>query len=55
MEDDIRRSQEAGFIAHLTKPIDFAKLEAMIRQVAAEHGVGARSLIRARPRVGARG
>ena len=27
-------SQEAGFTAHLTKPIDFAKLEAMIRQVA---------------------
>jgi CheY-like chemotaxis protein len=34
MEDDIRRSREAGFTAHLTKPIDFAKLEAMIRQVA---------------------
>jgi CheY-like chemotaxis protein len=33
MEEDIRRSQEAGFTAHLTKPIDFAKLEAMIRQV----------------------
>ncbi|HEY3701802.1 MAG TPA: ATP-binding protein, partial [Acidimicrobiales bacterium] len=30
MEEDIRRSQEAGFTAHLTKPIDFAKLEAMI-------------------------
>ena len=34
MEEDIRRSREAGFAAHLTKPIDFAKLEAMIRQVA---------------------
>jgi CheY-like chemotaxis protein len=34
MEEDIRRSREAGFTAHLTKPIDFAKLEAMIRQVA---------------------
>jgi signal transduction histidine kinase/CheY-like chemotaxis protein len=34
MEEDIRRSQEAGFTAHLTKPIDFVKLEAMIRQVA---------------------
>ncbi len=33
MEDDIRRSREAGFTAHLTKPIDFTKLEAMIRQV----------------------
>jgi CheY-like chemotaxis protein len=34
MEEDIRRSREAGFTAHLTKPIDFGKLEAMIRQVA---------------------
>ena len=35
MEEDIRRSREAGFTAHLTKPIDFTKLEAMIRQVTA--------------------
>ena len=34
MEEDIRRSREAGFTAHMTKPIDFTKLEAMIRQVA---------------------
>ncbi len=34
MEEDIRRSREAGFTAHLTKPIDFTKLEAMIRRVA---------------------
>jgi CheY-like chemotaxis protein len=34
MEEDIRRSREAGFTTHLTKPIDFAKLEAMIRKVA---------------------
>ena len=34
MEDDIQRSRAAGFTAHMTKPIDFAKLEAMIRQVA---------------------
>ncbi len=33
MEEDILRSREAGFTAHMTKPIDFAKLEAMIRQV----------------------
>ena len=39
MEEDIRRSREAGFTAHLTKPIDFTKLEAMIRQVVAT-GVG---------------
>ena len=34
MEEDIRSSQAAGFTAHLTKPIDFSKLEAMIWQVA---------------------
>ncbi len=34
MEEDVRRSREAGFTAHLTKPIDFTKLEAMIQQVA---------------------
>ena len=33
MEEDIQRSREAGFIAHMTKPIDFTKLRAMIRQV----------------------
>ena len=27
MDDDLRRSHEAGFQAHLTKPIDFAQLE----------------------------
>jgi signal transduction histidine kinase/CheY-like chemotaxis protein len=32
-EEDIRRSLEAGFSAHMTKPIDFAELEASIRQV----------------------
>ena len=34
MDEDIQRSREAGFTVHMTKPIDFAKLEAMIRQVA---------------------
>jgi PAS domain S-box-containing protein len=33
MDEDIQRSREAGFRAHLTKPIDFMKLEAMIRRV----------------------
>ena len=36
MEDDIRKSREAGFTAHLTKPLDFAKLDAMIRKVSAD-------------------
>ncbi|WP_435015511.1 response regulator [Tundrisphaera sp. TA3] len=38
MEEDIRQSREAGFIAHLTKPLDFSKLDAMIRRVASEAG-----------------
>ena len=33
MDEDVRRSREAGFATHMTKPIDFTKLEAMIRQV----------------------
>jgi len=34
MEEDVQRSREAGFTAHMTKPIDFTKLQSMIRQVA---------------------
>ena len=34
-EDDLRKSSEAGFHLHLTKPVDFATLEAAIRKVAA--------------------
>ncbi|WP_406694136.1 CHASE3 domain-containing protein [Singulisphaera sp. Ch08] len=34
MQEDIRQSREAGFRAHLTKPIDFARLVSAIRQVA---------------------
>jgi hypothetical protein len=33
MEDDVRRSMEAGFAFHLIKPIDWQALEATIRQV----------------------
>jgi CheY-like chemotaxis protein len=39
MEDDVRKSQAAGFVAHLIKPLDFAKLDAMIRKVLTERGV----------------
>jgi CheY-like chemotaxis protein len=39
MEEDIRRSGQAGFVAHLTKPVDFARLEAAIRRVALEGGI----------------
>jgi CheY-like chemotaxis protein len=38
MEEDIVRSREAGFTTHMTKPIDFTNLEAMIRQVATGNG-----------------
>ncbi len=34
MEEDVRRSREAGFVQHLTKPVEFQKLEAAIEQVA---------------------
>jgi PAS domain S-box-containing protein len=40
MEDDLRRSLDAGFAAHLTKPIDFATLETTIRQVAEQRRDG---------------
>ncbi|HEY3568098.1 MAG TPA: PAS domain S-box protein [Thermoanaerobaculia bacterium] len=34
MEEDVRRSREAGFARHLTKPVDLDTLRAAIRQVA---------------------
>src|SRR5687768_13060026 len=33
--DDIRQSHDAGFAAHLVKPVDFNKLEKIIRDVVA--------------------
>lgn len=33
MEDDTRRSLEAGFAEHLTKPVDLQVLEAAIQRV----------------------
>ena len=35
MEDDVRRSREAGFDRHLTKPVNFQALKAAIREVTA--------------------
>jgi PAS domain S-box-containing protein len=35
MDEDVRRSREAGFLEHLVKPVDFPGLEAAIRRVAA--------------------
>lgn len=34
MEDDVRKSREAGFSLHLTKPVDFPALEQAIQQIA---------------------
>jgi len=36
MDDDLRRSREAGFVAHLTKPIDIHRLEEAIRQATSD-------------------
>jgi CheY-like chemotaxis protein len=33
MDEDMRRSREAGFVDHLTKPINLPQLEAVIRRV----------------------
>ena len=33
-DEDIRRSHDAGFSAHVTKPIDFQKLQILIKQIA---------------------
>jgi signal transduction histidine kinase len=38
MEEDVRRSHEAGFTAHLTKPIDFNRLLGAIREQLAALG-----------------
>jgi hypothetical protein len=32
MEDDVRKSHEAGFKHHLVKPIDLNKLDLLIQQ-----------------------
>ncbi len=34
-EDDRRRSREAGFLDHLVKPVDFARLESTLRAISA--------------------
>jgi CheY-like chemotaxis protein len=33
MEEDLRRSREAGFERHLTKPVNFQVLQAVLREV----------------------
>jgi len=39
MEEDLRRSEEAGFAEHLTKPVDLGRLEAAIRRVTAQPAI----------------
>ena len=34
-EEDVRESRDAGFVEHLIKPVDFARLEAAVRRVTA--------------------
>ncbi|HTW87037.1 MAG TPA: CHASE3 domain-containing protein [Candidatus Binataceae bacterium] len=38
MDEDIHRYKEAGFDAHLTKPVNFQKLEMLIHQFFSENG-----------------
>ncbi len=34
MDDDLRRSREAGFRAHLTQPVDIGRLRAAVGELA---------------------
>ena len=36
MEEDVRRAHEAGFLRHLTKPVEFSSLLATLREVLAQ-------------------
>ncbi len=36
MEEDVRRSKESGFDHHLTKPVDPARLDRLIGELAQE-------------------
>jgi CheY-like chemotaxis protein len=38
MEDDLRRSREAGFAAHLVKPISFEAVETALRRLTGSAG-----------------
>jgi CheY-like chemotaxis protein len=33
MNHDVEKSREVGFLGHLTKPIDFLRLEQLIREI----------------------
>jgi CheY-like chemotaxis protein len=36
MDHDVQRSREAGFLAHITKPVDFQRLMGVLSQLIAE-------------------
>jgi hypothetical protein len=36
MEEDVHKSRNAGFSAHLIKPVDFRQLEAAVSRIAQE-------------------
>ncbi|QNB11437.1 hybrid sensor histidine kinase/response regulator [Paraburkholderia tropica] len=40
-DDDVRRSLDAGFTAHLTKPVNFEQLERLIEEAVAQRSTGA--------------
>jgi CheY-like chemotaxis protein len=40
MEEDIRKSREAGFKHHLVKPIDLTKLDRLIQESVASAALG---------------
>jgi CheY-like chemotaxis protein len=44
MEDDVRKSREAGFKHHLVKPIDLNKLDSQIQEAATTQTSVARSV-----------
>jgi CheY-like chemotaxis protein len=33
MDEDVERSRQAGFVDHLTKPVDFGRLDAVVQRV----------------------
>ena len=47
MNADVNKSRETGFAAHLTKPIDFRRLEAVVVEI---FSAGALAEVSTRPR-----
>ena len=37
MEDDLRQTKEAGFFAHLVKPVNFEQLQQLLAQLSRTH------------------